>query len=440
MAFDFSNGITLNPKQMEYIRNANKRYNFKLGATRSGKTFMDIVYVIASRIRERLGLSGLVVILGVTKSTIERNVLEPMRDIFGKELVGEIGSDNKAVLFGEECYCLGMEKANQIKKLRGASFKYVYADEVAEWSEEIWSLIPSRLDQTYSCLDGTMNPEDTNHWFKKWADGMVSKGGSIYLQTYTIFDNPKLDKTVVEELCREYEGTVFYDRYILGKWVNAEGLIYRVFANDNKKYEITPMEAHKKRFLYINIGHDFGGNLSNHAFVCTGITEDFELIALKSLSKPASGVDFNELFDTFVSFVNSCIDEWGISNYNGIKSINSVYCDSAEQTMINTYRKNTYFPIRNALKREINDRIRALTALIGKGKFFYVRGENDVLVDALNQASWSDKKDNTRLDNGTFNNDILDSLEYSFEKYIPYLVNFKVKERVVEEDDCENAS
>ena len=54
--------------QREFFDNANHRYNIKTGATRSGKTYMDY-YVIPKRIRSRVGKDGLVVVLGVTKST-----------------------------------------------------------------------------------------------------------------------------------------------------------------------------------------------------------------------------------------------------------------------------------------------------------------------------------------------------------------------------------
>ena len=85
--------MLLSPKQIEFVRNAHHRWNFKGGATRSGKTYLDFKWVIPLRIRERIGKDGLVVILGVTKSTIERNVLEPMRNIYGADLVGTISSD-----------------------------------------------------------------------------------------------------------------------------------------------------------------------------------------------------------------------------------------------------------------------------------------------------------------------------------------------------------
>ena len=111
------------PKQAQFIREGNHRWNFKGGATRSGKTYMDFRIVIPSRIRERAGKEGLTVILGVTKATIERNVLEPMRTLYGDELVAYISSDNTVMLFGEKCYALGAEKLSQVSKLRGSSIK-----------------------------------------------------------------------------------------------------------------------------------------------------------------------------------------------------------------------------------------------------------------------------------------------------------------------------
>lgn len=179
--------MLLSPKQREYVlKSAGHRWGFKGGATRSGKTYLDFRWIIPIRIRERIGKDGLAVILGVTKSTIERNVLEPMRNIYGDELVGTISSDNTAWIFGEKCYCLGAEKVSQVSKIRGASIKYCYGDEVADWSEEVFALLKSRLDKEYSCFDGTYNPQYPNHWLKRFLDS----DADIFSQTYTIDDNP----------------------------------------------------------------------------------------------------------------------------------------------------------------------------------------------------------------------------------------------------------
>ena len=218
--------MPLSKKQIEFIQEANHRWNFKGGATRSGKTYLDFRWVIPMRIRERIGLDGLVVLLGVTKSTIERNVLEPMRSIYGENLVGSISSDNTVKLFGEKCYALGAEKISQVSKIRGVSIKYAYGDETADWSQDVFELLKSRLDKEYSCFDGTFNPQNPNHWLKKFLDSDVD----VFSQTYTIDDNPFLPDSVRQEIKREYIGTVFYDRYILGKWVAAEGLVYPMFS------------------------------------------------------------------------------------------------------------------------------------------------------------------------------------------------------------------
>lgn len=216
--------MLLSPKQREFVLEANHRWNFKGGATRSGKTYLDFRWIIPMRIRERVGKDGLTVILGVTKSTIERNVLEPMRNLYGDTLVGTISSDNTAWLFGEKCYCLGAEKGSQVSKIRGSSIKYCYGDEVADWSEEVFELLKSRLDKEYSCFDGTFNPQYPGHWLKQFLDS----DADIFSQTYTIDDNPFLPESFKENLKKEYAGTVFYDRYILGQWVLAEGLIYKL--------------------------------------------------------------------------------------------------------------------------------------------------------------------------------------------------------------------
>ena len=69
--------ISFSKLQKEYFKKANHRWNFKIGATRSGKTYMDY-FLIPKRILKTTG-TGLTVLIGYTKGTIERNILEPMR-------------------------------------------------------------------------------------------------------------------------------------------------------------------------------------------------------------------------------------------------------------------------------------------------------------------------------------------------------------------------
>ena len=240
--------LRLNPKQNEYIKNANKRWNLKIGAVRSGKSYVDIVYVIPARLRAVKDLQGLNAIIGVSKETIERNVLQPMREIYTSEIVGTINSRNIAMVCGVPVYCLGAEKASQVAKIQGASIKYCYGDEIAKWNQSLFTMLQSRLDKPYSKFDGACNPEYPAHWLKTFID---SPKTDTYVQKYTIFDNPALDKDFVDNLCKEYEGTVYYQRYILGEWSLAEGLIYPMYS---ESIENPPERTPEQYVLSIDYG------------------------------------------------------------------------------------------------------------------------------------------------------------------------------------------
>lgn len=401
--------VELSPKQIEFINNANHRFNFKIGATQCGKTYIDVQYVIPNRILNRSGKVGINLILGVTRETIERNVLEPMRDIWGPSMVSQINSKNWAYLFGNKVYCLGSEKVSQVSKLRGAKFKYVYIDELVDMNEEVFELLKSRMSLEYSVCDATGNPSHPNHFIKRFIDS----NADVYSQSWTLYDNPFLPKSYIRNLEIEYAGTVYFDRYILGKWTRAEGVIYKVFANNPERFFIKRKDLPVLR--YIQVGVDFGGNGSQHAFTATGITHDWKAYVLRSISIPAKDTDVDWLIGEFVRFAKGVEDDYGPIDY--------VYCDSAEQTIINTIRNRTQYKIYNSLKNPINDRIRVTSLMMSGGRLFLVQGECDSLVDGFCNAVWDDRSldKDVRLDNGTTNVDILDSFEYSIEYYMSFL-------------------
>lgn len=222
--------MSLTKKQTEYLQNCSHRWNVKIGATGSGKSFVDYTVVIPKRLLMARG-EGLLVLLGNTKGTLERNILDPMREVWGPELVGNISSDNTVKLFGKKVYALGADNKKHVARIQGATFEYVYGDEVTTWSEDVFSMLKSRLRCQHSCFDGTCNPDGPQHWFKKFLDGKAD----IYQQKYTI-DDGALPEDVVENLKTEYAGTVYYDRYILGNWAIASGLVYPFFADHPDKY------------------------------------------------------------------------------------------------------------------------------------------------------------------------------------------------------------
>lgn len=404
--------MQLTSKQNEYIRNATHRWNIKTGAVRSGKSYVDTAYTIPARIRERIGKPGLTVIFGVSRDTIERNVLQPMREIYGSGLVGTINNRNMAWVCGENAYCLGAEKVSQVAKVQGSSIKYAYGDEVAKWNREVFEMLKSRLDKPYSCFDGACNPENPTHWLKEFIDSDVD----IYVQKYTIFDNTFLPKEYVENLCKEYEGTVYYDRLIKGLWKRAEGAIYRAFADDPDRF-VRPVN--RQDIKEIRIGIDFGGNGSGHSFVATAILWNgivHPIMSRKHMKKDfPQGIDANKLSELFLQFVADVIVKYGKPQY--------AFWDNAEtvlgQSIENACRKAfPYLLVLPAIKKKINDRINYTVRLMGAGRFF-ITPDCQTLKKALQDAVYNSKVlHEERLDDGSTDIDTLDGFEYTIERDI----------------------
>lgn len=437
--------MQLSRKQNEYIVNATHRWNIKSGAVRSGKSYVDTAFIIPFRIRERAGKKGLNVILGVSKESIERNVLQPMREIYTDKLIGTINSRNIARICGEDVYCLGAEKVSQVAKIQGSSIKYCYGDEIAKWNKEIFQMLKSRLDKPYSCFDGSCNPEHPTHWLKEFID---NPDLDIYLQEYTLFDNPFLPEEFVEQLCKEYAGTVYYDRLILGLWKRAEGAIYKKFADDPEMFKCDivddplPDQARrqfrKQDIVSIEIGIDFGGNQSGHSFIARGYTDDYrDVICLKSRRIMAKDenedIDSNKLDTLFCQFVQEVIDQYAVmkkhGNYVEYCNVESVFYDNAETVLGNSIRNavEKRFPwisVRPAKKKAINDRIRCTVRLMGAGRFF-ITDDCESLQAAFSEAVWDQdvKERDERLDDGSTDIDSLDAFEYTIERDMKELIN-----------------
>ena len=399
--------IEISSKQAEYIRNATHRWNFKIGATQCGKTYIDTLFLIPERIRERVGLKGLVFIAGVSKGTIQRNVIEPLQELWGDKLVTDIGSNNIATIFGEKVYCIGADNVGMVRKFRGARIKYLYIDEVVDINEEVFQLLKSRLSFEYSCCDASGNPQGRTHYIKKFLESDVD----VYVQQYTLFDNPFLSQKYVEDLCKEYKGTVYYNRYILGQWCNAEGLIFQQIANDYKRFITATVQLNS----FISIGIDWGGNKSKHSITATKISRDFKSVqVLKTSTMKATGTNTKQVFRWIINFIREIQDKYG--------TVSFIFADSAEQVLNNSLngelRANKLnLIVQDSLKIEIKNRIELWNRLLNLERLSFIENQCQTLIEALQTALYDEKaKDDRWIDDGeTSDIDSLDSFNYSIE-------------------------
>ena len=215
---------------------------------------------------------------------------------------------------------------------------------------------------------------------------------------------------------------MWYDRYVRGLWVAAEGLIYPLFANEPSRFIIDEAPEIK----YAVIGVDFGGTGSAHSFTLTGITPGFQSVVVLDEfyhDNAASGrLSPSALEAAFVRFVSRAKAKYRLYE---------AFCDSAEQTLIEglcsaARAERLGIQIRNARKGPINERIMFYNALMSRGRFQIMRSCANT-IDALSNAVYrrfAGSSRDERLDDGSVNIDSLDSMEYSTESIQRQLLQF----------------
>ena len=323
--------------------------------------------------------------------------------------MGRINGDGMVHLIGKYCYTLGAANADAASKLQGSSIGYCYGDEITTWNEKVFRMLQSRLDKPTSVFDGSCNPAHPNHWFKKFLDS----DADIYRQDYLIDENPFLPAEFVAALKREYEGTVFYDRYILGKWTAAEGIIYRLYANDPERYLASGDDL--IGFDRVICGLDFGGNKSKSALVCIGVKNTSDGAIVTALKSQLESVCHPAALTVWVSgFLSELWREYGVLP-------DSIFCDNAEPVLLRGLMYDlsgiedfASVSIRGAKKSSVSSRIAMTSALISRDRLKISNGAS-TLSEALSSAMW-DSDGERRLDDFTTDIDSLDAFEYALER------------------------
>ena len=124
-------------------------------------------------------------------------------------------------------YIFGGKDERSQDLIQGITLAGVFLDEVALMPESFVNQATGRCSVEGSKMWFNCNPEFPSHWFKTgWIDQAKEKQ-LLYLH-FTMDDNLSLSEKVKERYRRMYTG-VWYERFILGLWVLAEGLIYPMY-------------------------------------------------------------------------------------------------------------------------------------------------------------------------------------------------------------------
>ncbi len=115
--------------------------------------------------------------------------------------------------------------------IQGRTFAGVLLDEVVLMPQSFVNQSLARCSVDGAKLWFSCNPGSPQHWFYlEWIKKHKERN-ALYLH-FEMADNPSLSEKTLERYRSQYSG-VFYDRYIRGLWVIAEGLIYPMFGDSN---------------------------------------------------------------------------------------------------------------------------------------------------------------------------------------------------------------
>lgn len=240
----------LSPKQTSSIREASAPVNLWHGSIRSGKTIASLLAFLRWL---PTAPPGPVAIIGKTRETIARNILEPIRQI-DRRAIGEwTKAPTKVWIMGRNVHLIGANDATSESKVRGLTLAGAYVDEVTLLQRAFFVQLLGRLSVTGSRLFGTTNPDSPQHWLKTdYLDRADQLGWRVW--HFVMDDNPGLTDEYKTAKAQEFTG-LFYQRFILGLWVAAEGAIYDMW---DPARHVVPWSRLPHITRFIGVGIDYG--------------------------------------------------------------------------------------------------------------------------------------------------------------------------------------
>ena len=363
----------LSCKQAKVIREAKARWNILSGAVRSGKTYGSF-FLLPFRIAEQG--EGNFLLIGKTERTLKRNIIDPLRELYTPQCVSQVYGDGLVDIFGRRCYVVGANDERAVTKIQGIGLVYAYGDEVTTWPESFFEMLKSRLDKPGAKFDGTCNPGPPQHWLKKFIDTTDERWLKHF--HFQLDDNPFLDPNFVEALKTEYTG-VWYQRYILGQWVVAEGIVYDMF--DAARHVTDDIPNIKKYW----VGVDYGTSNAT-AFILLGLGTDNRLYVLREyrheagaeLARSKTDIQYAE---DFVNWLGNIRPEW-------------IFIDpSAKSFRLALWQMRFKYPALSKVAQADNtvlDGIRKVSSLLSAEKLF-VHKSCKGLLEEFTSYAWDPK-------------------------------------------------
>lgn len=320
------------------------------GAVRSGKTTVMVtafvIWAMEQYDRTNFGICG------KTVQSAERNILKPLQE--NEDLPYSMEYKVSTRVLTVRCgnkenwfYLFGGKDESSYMLIQGITLAGVLFDEVALMPR---SFVEQALARTISYEKPkyffNCNPENPNHYFyKEWIE--TPKEGTKHLH-FLLEDNPVLTERMIERTKGMYSG-VFYDRYIRGLWVMAEGLIYNFF---DKAVHVTD-EMPKDGRYYISCDY---GTLNPFSAGLWCVNEG-RAIRIREYYYSGRSEQVQKTDEEYYT---------ELEKLAGDLPIEAVVVDPSAASFIATIRRHGRFPVRKA-KNDVLPGIRLTAAMLKAG-------------------------------------------------------------------------
>lgn len=246
---------TISPKQQKILAFPYSDFDAIIcdGAVRSGKTSIMTVAFVDWAMKNFSGCCfG---ICGKTVDSATKNIIKPfMAMSYARERYTMQWKKSEKILDVRRGYAknffevFGGKDESSFQLIQGRTLAGVMLDEVVLMPESFVNQALARCSVNGAKLWFSCNPGSPMHWFNEEWIKQRDKHNALYLR-FTMRDNPGLSEKTLSRYENMYHG-VFYQRYILGEWTIAEGLIYPMFDN------VVPTEPREYTQYYISM--DYG--------------------------------------------------------------------------------------------------------------------------------------------------------------------------------------
>jgi PBSX family phage terminase large subunit len=226
------------------------------GSIRSGKTvsmsLSFVMWAMETFDEENFAMCG------KTIGSFRRNVLAVLKLMLwsrGYKLKDHRADNMVEISFSGKTnyfYIFGGKDERSQDLIQGITLAGLLCDEVALMPESFVNQATGRCSVDGSKFWFNCNPDGPYHWFKQnWIDKAKEKN-LLYLH-FTMDDNLSLSEKVKQRYASLYTG-VFFQRYILGLWVVAEGVIYDMFEEAKHVIDVIAGALTEKRYISCDYG------------------------------------------------------------------------------------------------------------------------------------------------------------------------------------------